>query len=282
MSTTDLGQVFDRQATAEYIRHHDQLRGAIRHEVVMRNVLQYLGPNVTARPLQVLDVGGGDGVEALMLAGAGHHVTLIDQSKDMIDAAQDRFEKHSDAIREVGGQAVCVAVGLEDYRTESSDKYDLVLCHGVLMYQTNIQGFLNLLIDRLTDFGTLSLLTKNRAALAMRAGFEGRYEDAVKLFESSQETNRFGAETVAHSVDELSRLLFAGGALVQEWFGVRVMTDDRGDEPRPDDDNQFETMVQAELIASRTDPYRQIGRLVHVLARRADAVLAEVSERFET
>lgn len=48
-----------------------------------------------------------------------------------------------------------------------------------------------------------------------------------------------------------------------EWFGIRVFTDHLVDVPVPED---VEAVIAAEAEAGRRDPYRQLGRLLHVLA----------------
>lgn len=54
-----------------------------------RIVQAHLACHLEGSPLQVLDVGGGNGADALPLAGQGHHVTIADYSPAMLAEARD-------------------------------------------------------------------------------------------------------------------------------------------------------------------------------------------------
>ncbi|MFI8521662.1 hypothetical protein ACIGEZ_28180 [Streptomyces sp. NPDC085481] len=51
--------------------------GRLRYAVAEANLARHLD-GLGARPLRVLDLGGGDGGDALRLAVRGHHVTIVD------------------------------------------------------------------------------------------------------------------------------------------------------------------------------------------------------------
>ena len=55
-----------------------RIRYAVVAEVLRRHVVE-LGPH----PLRILDVGGGDGMDAVPLAQAGHDVTIVDPSRPL-------------------------------------------------------------------------------------------------------------------------------------------------------------------------------------------------------
>ena len=57
--------------------------GRLRYAVVAQTLAEALGEE----PLRILDVGGGDGGDALPLAVAGHDVAVLDDSPAMLEAA---------------------------------------------------------------------------------------------------------------------------------------------------------------------------------------------------
>ena len=65
---------------------------------VLRRQCAALGPH-----LRILDVGGGDGMDALPLAHAGHEVTIVDPSQAWLDEAQRRAEAEGVGIRTIRG-----------------------------------------------------------------------------------------------------------------------------------------------------------------------------------
>ncbi|MCF6477018.1 hypothetical protein FAF44_53330, partial [Nonomuraea sp. MG754425] len=53
------------------------LRDVVRQELVTRQLARHL----PAAPCRVLDVGSGQGTQALRMAARGHHVTALDASR---------------------------------------------------------------------------------------------------------------------------------------------------------------------------------------------------------
>ena len=79
--------------------------------------------------LRVLDVGGGDGRDAIALAEAGHHVTVLDPAPTWLAEARHRAARLgvSDRLSTIEGS-------IDDLQAAGTD-YDLVLCHFVLHYR---------------------------------------------------------------------------------------------------------------------------------------------------
>jgi len=65
---------------------------------VLRRHAEHLGEHI-----RVLDVGGGDGVDALPLALAGHDVTIIDPSREWLDEATRRAVAADTSITTIHG-----------------------------------------------------------------------------------------------------------------------------------------------------------------------------------
>jgi S-adenosylmethionine-dependent methyltransferase len=57
----------------------------LRYRLFQANLQRHLPEN---QPLKILDAGGGNGQEAIPLAQAGHDVTLVDSSRELLTVAR--------------------------------------------------------------------------------------------------------------------------------------------------------------------------------------------------
>lgn len=218
------------------------------------------------RPLTVLDVGAGQGTQALRLAREGHRVTAVDVAEEMLAPFRLALESEPPAVR----RAVTLLVGDVRDLAETTEltTYDLVLCHGVLMYLDDPGPALAGLAAATAPDGVLSLVARNREAMALRHAMRRQWAKALAAFDATGYVNELGVAARADTVGELTRLLAGHGLTVERWYGVRVLSDGVPlDEPVPPAD-ELATLLAAEERAGRTDPYRGVGPLVHLLAAR--------------
>jgi SAM-dependent methyltransferase len=148
--------------------------------------------------------------------------------------------------------------------------FDVVLCHGVLMYVPDPEPMLAALARVLAPGGLLSLLVRNGDALALRPGLLGDWATALDAFGSDGYTNRLGLPTRADRREPLTEILAGFGVPLRAWYGVRVFTDtasDRATAPR--DTRELGLLLAAEERAGRTDPYRAVAALLHLCGVRA-------------
>jgi hypothetical protein len=102
------------------------------------------------------------------------------------------------------------------------------------------------------------------AALAMldemrRAAEEGR---------DARYRNEIGVDARADTLASLTADCEAAGLEVTAWYGIRVASDDVAvDEPAPEGD-ELTALPDVEERLGSTDPYRALGTLLHVVARR--------------
>jgi hypothetical protein len=135
------------------------------------------------------------------------------------------------------------------------------------MYLPSLQPAIDALVTLARPGGLLSILTRNQAGIAMRAGLTGQWGDALTGFEATHYTNRLGVtDARADRPDAVRAALSAAGAKVREWYGVRLFTDHWEKQPAPPD---LDRIIAAEAEAGRRDPYRQVTALTHTLAVRA-------------
>ncbi|MGX5182076.1 methyltransferase domain-containing protein [Streptomyces avermitilis] len=225
---------------------------------------QIAGRFPVGQRLRVLDVGMGQGTQALRLARAGHQVTGVEQDATMIAVARETLAAEPEGIR--SRMRLVQSDGRDTGVHFLPGSFDVVLCHGVLMYVEDPDALLAGLARMLAPGGLLSLLVRNADALAMRPGLAGDWASALTSFDTTAYTNRLGLDVRADRLDSLTSTLAGIGAPLHAWYGVRVFTDTAADGAELPAD--VETLLAAEERAGRTDPYRQVAALLHLCGVR--------------
>lgn len=248
------------ELAAPFVAHYDTLRGALRYALISEQLDEHLGGDA---PLDVVDVGGGAGHQAIRLARLGHRVTLVDPSPEMLRRAGAAIRAEPgdvrDRLRVV--QADAAAAG----RSLRGRLFDLVLCHAVLPYVDDAAEVIADVAELAIPSGLVSIVFKNADALAMRPALEGRWADAARAFGATADIGGLGATTRAHRRIDVDAWCEAAGCVPRAWFGIRVMTDHLHDAPLA----SLDEVLPVESRAARTDPYRAMGRLIHTMYRRS-------------
>ncbi|MFZ3594151.1 class I SAM-dependent methyltransferase [Streptomyces sp. BH104] len=243
------------------------LRNVVRQELVARQLDEQLAARFpVGQRLRVLDVGMGQGTQALRLARAGHKVTGVEQDPEMVAVAGRALAAEPagvrDRVRLVQGNGMDTGVHF------LPGSFDVVLCHGVLMYVEDPDALLAGLARMLAPGGLLSLVVRNGDALAMRPGLAGDWIGALGAFESTKYTNRLGLDVRADRLDALTETLAGIGAPLHSWYGVRVFTDQAADGAVAPEHGELQTLLAAEEKAGRSDPYRRVAALLHLCGVR--------------
>lgn len=239
--------------------------GGLHYAVVTRALQHHLhaighGPGSPAR---VLDVGGGQALQAIALARHGHHVTVLDLDDTMLSAAQATLARQDEAIR----HRITLRRGAgEDAPVLAGTGYDLVCCHSVLMYLDDPAPLLDALVACARPGGLVSMLSLNADAVAMRAGLQGRWGEAVHSLQLGHETGAAYLPTQEPPLRDVRDWLETRGAPMQAWYGVGIFTDHH-DGPIVCDDPAL--VIEAEWRAGLADPYRGVARCFHLVAQRA-------------
>jgi S-adenosylmethionine-dependent methyltransferase len=232
----------------------------VRQELVRRQLSSHL--SAVAGPLRVLDAGCGQGTQAIALARLGHVVVGIDLSDSLLGAAR---RAAADERGEVQERLTFEVGDVLDLAERHLGNYDLVCCHGVAMYLPSLDETVRALAAATRPGGLMSLLTRNRAGIAMRAGMTGRWRECTEAFDARTYDNRLGIESVrADEPGEVRAAFEQVGATTVAWYGVRLFTDHWGPEPPASD---FPDLLAAEEEAGRRDPYRSVAALTHTVAR---------------
>ncbi|MEV0202579.1 methyltransferase domain-containing protein [Nonomuraea sp. NPDC050691] len=239
------------------------LRQIVRQELVTRQLTAHLPEGA---PLRVLDAGCGQGTQTLRLARRGHEVTGLDSSPALLADLGHALAGEPDEVR---GRVRPVQGDVRDLGALfEPGGFDVVLCHGVLMYFADPEPLLDDLARLPGPGGVLSLLVRNGDGLAMRPGLTGDWAAAWRAFEEPSYGNRIGVTARADRLDVLTASLARRRLDVDAWYGVRVFTDAAPDDAEVPGEAELAALLACEERAGATDPYRRVAALAHVVARR--------------
>jgi SAM-dependent methyltransferase len=146
------------------------------------------------------------------------------------------------------------------------------LCHGVLGYLDDPEPLVDQLCRCTAPGGIVSIMTGNAKASAIQPALEQRWEDALASFDVRTGIGVLGVRGRADTVDEVSELIQSRGMEVERWYGVWLFVDwleFSGVTLDPTDSKRVAAIAAVELEAARRDPYRQAGRVFHLVGRNA-------------
>ncbi|KQX64464.1 bifunctional 2-polyprenyl-6-hydroxyphenol methylase/3-demethylubiquinol 3-O-methyltransferase UbiG [Angustibacter sp. Root456] len=253
---------------APWLARQGNLRNVVRQEIVTRQLSRHVGEP----PGTVLDVGAGQGTQSIRLAQRGFDVLAVEPDADMRAAFSTAAEGQPDDVR----ARLRVVEGSAETLDDVADgrTFDIVLCHGVLMYLPEPGPAVVALSDRVAPGGVLSLLARNAAAMALRPGLRRQWADVLDLLDEAEQpaphyVNELGVRARADRLEELASYVSGRRMHVEAWYGVRVVTDGVAvDEPAPADPDELDALLVAEERLGRTDPYRRVATLLHLIGRR--------------
>ncbi len=221
-------------------------------------------------PAQILDAGGGNGVEALALARQGYQLTLLDSSAAMLAEARQ-------AVLAEGLVERCAMVQgdvshLGDHVPPGT--FDAALCHNLLQYVPDVPRLLDGLAATLRPGGLLSLLSINRHSAPYQAAF--LHHDLARALQSLDDRQQvatiFNAPMTLYAADEIITMLEAQGFTIVAHVGIRCICDYWGTNAEK---QHPEVMAQIEALERRLmhiSPYKDLARYYQLLARKpADA-----------
>lgn len=253
------------------------LRNVVRQELVRRQLEVHL----PLPPASVLDVGAGQGSQALHLAREGYEIVAVEPDPQMRAVLAERLAAEDDDVQ--------ARVTVLDGSVETLDHlpaldgrvFEVVLCHGVLMYLDDPNQPLRALGRRVAVDGIVSVVARNASAMAWRHVQRGDYVAARALLDESDRagwerrdaryTNELGVDCRADSVERLGAYFGGIRCALEFWYGVRTFSDGVADDaPVPDDPAELEAILAMEERLGRTEPYRRMGSLMHLVGRRGE------------
>lgn len=238
------------------------VKGYVRTYVLHHQLMEHLPP----APARVLDVGGGAGHQSFPLARAGYDVTLLDPDPTMLTKAEQRL---TDLPKEAQQRITLVQADGEHASTAvGSDRFDAVLCHGVLGYLPRPEPLVAELCKCAADGGIVSVMTSNAKTMAIRPALEQRWDDALAAFDTDTEIGVLGVASRGDTVEHLEELIQSHGVRSLGWYGVWLFADLLGFSGTDIESADRDKVAAVELQASRQDPYRQMSRVFHLLGRK--------------
>ena len=242
------------------------LKGDIRLAVLRRDIVAYCTQmsQTLGRPLRILDVGAGLAQIAIELAAQGHTLVINDISANMLEKAQANAEivKKDLDIR----WYVCPYQELEEkLAAENNGKFDLIMCHALLEWLAEPAAVMDFFDKHLTENGALSLCFYNPASFDYRNLIMGNFN---LLDNTEYKADNKKSLTPNHPVakEEVETWLEARHYQTILASGLRVFHDysplKRGGHNDPD------AVIRMELRYSQLEPYKWLGRYLHILATR--------------
>jgi len=245
------------------------LKGDIRLAVLDRDCAAHLpiapfyaANDVAADCWTILDAGGGQGQFSLQLAQAGHKVVICDISAEMLKLAQEQVEQLGLADRV---QLIhCALQDLPQNLPQDQQQFDFVICHAVMEWMQEPQSLLPCLLTHLKPEGYLSLTFYNIHSLIYKNLLRTNFKKII----NKDYGGSAGSLTPINPLDPQQVLDWIGALQLQllSHSGIRVFHDyifneeHRAREPQK--------LLQMELEFSQQEPYRSLGRYIHLLAKK--------------
>lgn len=252
-------RIFDEQLTQWQEWCHapwGRLRFSVVRETLRRQV-EALG----CGPLRVLDVGGGDGRDALPLAEAGHEVTVADPSPSWLAEAERRA-----AAAGVGERLRTVEGSIDDL-SPAGTGFDLVLCHFVLHYRPTHAGDVRRLAQVVRPGGRVSIMAPNAATrVVMRLTREGPEAALDELAATDFASATFSTTARQVSAEEVVAEMEAAGLVAVGRYAARVVSDFVTDDSLKEDPAYFSALERLELALCDQEPYVRLGGMWQVVA----------------
>jgi S-adenosylmethionine-dependent methyltransferase len=233
-------------------------KGEIRLHILWRDLQEGLLDRLPAQA-SILDAGGGIGQLSQRLGKLGHPVTLCEFSGDMLQLARDSFATE---CPDVSVQFIHSPV--QQLAEHINGQFDVVLFHAVLEWLAEPRETLEGLLTHLKPGGYLSLAFYNKHSLVYRNLLRGN----LRKIANDDYQGDPGSLTPLHALlpDEVMGWLQEWGYEISIHSGIRVFSDfmeKNRKKPLP-----LSEVLDMELRFSRVEPYRSLGRYIHLLARK--------------
>jgi SAM-dependent methyltransferase len=196
--------------------------GPVRSELMWQAVVDAVQIAGDGTPLDVLDLGGGTGGDAVRLAQLGHRVTVVDPSPDALASLHRRGIEAglAEAVTGVLGDAS----DLLEHVVPAS--FDLVVCHGVLEHVDDPGEALAAVATVLRRGGRVSVMVAGRNAAVAARALAGDFVAAQTLLARSAGTwdlRTMGPRRFVR--EEVEALLVGLGFGTIQSQGIRVFAD---------------------------------------------------------
>ncbi|MEN6670814.1 methyltransferase domain-containing protein [Psychrobacter sp. B38] len=258
------------------------LKGAIRLAVLRRDIFAYSAQmsESLGRRLRILDVGAGLAQIAIELAAQGHSVVINDISANMLEKARANAEQAHQELDITW--YVCPYQELEDklnhdnqQKEKDNDnndtaaaedtKFDLIMSHALLEWLAEPATVMDFFDKHLADNGAISLCFYNPASFDYRNLIMGNF-NLLDNTEYKADNKKSLTPNYPVAKEEVDAWLATHHYQTILTSGLRVFHDysplKRGGHNDPD------AVIRMELRYSQLEPYKWLGRYLHIMATR--------------
>jgi S-adenosylmethionine-dependent methyltransferase len=214
------------------------------------------------QPLAIWDAGCGLAQISAWLAEQGHHLTLCDISRQMLMRAQQQFEQLGLKAQFFQEAAQSLAPRLP--------QFDLVLLHAVLEWLAQPMPALEAVARQVKPGGYLSLMFYNRNAMIYTNALKGGWRWKHLLDDSYLGKGKRLTPPNPQYPHEVIARLEQWGFTIARQTGIRVFHDYLSKNVLEDSD--VAELFELEYQYCRLPTYRDMGRYIHLLARRSPDV----------
>lgn len=236
-------------------------KGELRQAVIWRDLTSAL-PEIecaaTGGPLRVLDVGGGLGHFSVRLSQLGHTVTYNDLSPIMARKARTRASSAG-----VVDQIAWYTGPYQELTDQLQEGFDLILCHALLEWLAEPARLIPALSPLLNPEGRLSFCFYNQAGIVYRNLIKGNF-NWINNQDRYQANHNSLTPHHACTLEQVNDWLTVAGLVTSSISGIRVFSDYTVD--KRGGLNTPESVFEMELNYSRLEPYKWLGRYLHIIA----------------
>jgi S-adenosylmethionine-dependent methyltransferase len=264
---TDQDRNFDDLAARFSRKIYGGLKGDIRLAVLTADLTPVIAQLMHKRqtPLRILDVAGGLGQLSIYFAQQGHQVMVNDVSSVMLGQARD-------TAREAGVEKA-MTWHCGPYQQLNvvlkGQCFDLVLCHALLEWLQDPELLIPALEPLVAPDGVLSLCFYNPASIVYRNLMRGNFDRIINTHNYTPDSGSLTPQNPC-SLAQVRQWLAQSGFEIRQESGLRVFSDyvleKRGGNLQPDQ------VLAMELAYSGQEPYKWMGRYLHVLASKERGV----------
>lgn len=233
---------------------YQTLRGQLRLKALECDFVDYqlIKPNT-----QLLDLGGGQGQFSLWCAQQGANITLYDISQSMLNQAIECFDHAGLPIQ-------TRITSLQDAHSVDNKQYDVVCNHAVLEWLEEPFQALPHLMNFVKPNGYLSLMFYNESGHHWRQLMNGR----THAPHGANQRLRQEGNAPQHPLNvlEVIQALENSGMQCLRWRGIRCIHDHMHQKIR--DRIGQEAVIQSDLEIGLQEPFKHLGRYVHVLLKK--------------
>lgn len=203
---------------------------------------------------RAVDLGGGTGTFAIMLAEQGHEVTVVDPNLDALASLQRRTSERGlgERLRGVQGDAA------ELEQVIGADVADVVICHRTLEVVGDPSTALQAMAAVVRPGGALSLVVPQRRAGVLSQALSGHIQTALQIFE---DPHRF-------DTDQVADLVAQAGFRVQDTHGIGVLADHVPQSAFESESSIVAQLYNLESRLSQDSAFRSLAAWAHFFAVR--------------